>query len=262
MARSLAQLLGGIERRRDDRHVAGAAAQMSAEEFAQLRFGRDRACRADSSRATSGCPAVQKPHCSAWWRRNASCSTDSRPGSGARPSTVRIVAPSACTASVRQARAGAPSISTVQAPQTPCSQPTCVPVSAELVAQEVGEQHARLGLALDRAAVERRSGRGGARRRSGAASTRLLDGLRGRAGAPARGDSRRWRAGRRARSSSTAKSSSASSSASPSSVPEIARGRHGRQRRRPRAGLRPRRATAAQATMAKSPWRRANSRNA
>ena len=74
-------------------------------------------------------PGVQKPHCSAWWRRNASCSTERRPGSGARPSTVRIVAPSACTASVRQARAGAPSISMVQAPHTPCSQPTWVPVA-------------------------------------------------------------------------------------------------------------------------------------
>ena len=36
---------------------------------------------------------------------------------------------SACTASIRQARAGAPSIWIVQAPQTPCSQPTCVPVA-------------------------------------------------------------------------------------------------------------------------------------
>jgi hypothetical protein len=37
-------------------------------------------------------------------------------------------APSSCTASSRQLRALSPSTSTVQAPQTPCSQPTWVPV--------------------------------------------------------------------------------------------------------------------------------------
>ncbi len=37
--------------------------------------------------------------------------------------------PSACTARVRQERTDRPSINTVQAPHTPCSQPTCVPVS-------------------------------------------------------------------------------------------------------------------------------------
>ena len=41
----------------------------------------------------------------------------------------RIVAPSACTASVRHERTATPSSRTVQAPQTPCSQPTWVPVS-------------------------------------------------------------------------------------------------------------------------------------
>src|SRR5215470_1846625 len=35
--------------------------------------------------------------------------------------------PFACTASIRQERTGMPSSCTVQAPQTPCSQPTCVP---------------------------------------------------------------------------------------------------------------------------------------
>src|ERR1700722_3842727 len=40
-----------------------------------------------------------------------------------------MVWPSACTASMRQERTGAPSTITVQAPQTPCSQPTCVPAS-------------------------------------------------------------------------------------------------------------------------------------
>ena len=48
--------------------------------------------------------------------------------SSASPSTVSTSAPSACTASMRHDSAGRPSTSTVQAPQTPCSQPTCVPV--------------------------------------------------------------------------------------------------------------------------------------
>src|SRR3546814_12317506 len=39
-----------------------------------------------------------------------------------------LLAPSACTANIRQERIGWPSNSTLQAPQTPCSQPTWVPV--------------------------------------------------------------------------------------------------------------------------------------
>src|ERR1700760_211572 len=46
----------------------------------------------------------------------------------ARPSTVLTFLPFVCTANIRHERTGAPSTSTVQAPQTPCSQPTCVPV--------------------------------------------------------------------------------------------------------------------------------------
>ena len=50
------------------------------------------------------------------------------PAPGASPSTVVSSWPSACTASIRQERTGSPSSSTVQAPHTPCSQPTWVPV--------------------------------------------------------------------------------------------------------------------------------------
>ena len=39
-----------------------------------------------------------------------------------------------------QARTGAPSTSTVQAPHTPCSQPTCVPVEPQVVTKEIGQQ--------------------------------------------------------------------------------------------------------------------------
>ena len=43
---------------------------------------------------------------------------------------VSTRAPSHCTASIRQPRTTTPSTRTVQAPQTPCSQPTWLPVSA------------------------------------------------------------------------------------------------------------------------------------
>ena len=73
-------------------------------------------------------PGVQKPHCIAWQSRKA-CWSGLRPSGGVRPSIVVTVAPSSCTAKSRQLRALRPSTSTVQAPHTPCSQPTWVPVS-------------------------------------------------------------------------------------------------------------------------------------
>ncbi len=51
------------------------------------------------------------------------------PPSGARqPSIVVTSPPSTVTAKSRHERTASPSSSTVQAPQTPCSQPTWVPV--------------------------------------------------------------------------------------------------------------------------------------
>ena len=76
---------------------------------------------------------MQKPHCSAWHSRKppAPGAAPARRGgpSRARPSTVVTSCPSTWTASIRHERTGSPSTSTVHAPQTPCSQPTCVPVS-------------------------------------------------------------------------------------------------------------------------------------
>src|SRR5919199_951899 len=51
----------------------------------------------------------------------------SGPPAGARPSTVKISAPSACTAYSMHERTLTSSNSIVQAPHTPCSQPRCVP---------------------------------------------------------------------------------------------------------------------------------------
>ena len=47
-----------------------------------------------------------------------------------------------------------PSTSTVQAPHWLVSQPTCVPVRLQLLAQEMHEQHARLHLRLAHLAVD------------------------------------------------------------------------------------------------------------
>ena len=107
-------------------------------------------------------PGVQKPHCRPWVSRKACCSGWSSSGLSARPSTVCDLVPSAWTASIRQERTGSPSSSTVQAPQTPCSQPTWVPVRPQLVAQEVAEQQPRLDLALDLASVDGDAHRGAA----------------------------------------------------------------------------------------------------
>jgi hypothetical protein len=49
--------------------------------------------------------------------------------SSLRPSIVSIERPSVCPTAVKQAHTASPSISTVQAPQSPASQPTLTPVS-------------------------------------------------------------------------------------------------------------------------------------
>ena len=53
------------------------------------------------------------------------------PSGGRSPRSVVTSAPSACTANIRHDRTASPSTSTVHAPHTPCSQPRCVPVSAQ-----------------------------------------------------------------------------------------------------------------------------------
>ena len=72
-------------------------------------------------------PGVQKPHCSALRSWKAPAGRRSR-RSSTRPSMVSTRAAVALRREHRQARAIAPSTRTVQAPQTPCSQPARVPV--------------------------------------------------------------------------------------------------------------------------------------
>src|ERR1051326_3005280 len=92
---------------------------------------RTRSASQSGSSESSACavvimPGVQKPHCNAWCLRKLFCS-GVRSSTLESPSTVTTLAPSACTASIRQERTAAPSTRTVQAPHTPCSQPIWVP---------------------------------------------------------------------------------------------------------------------------------------
>ena len=73
-------------------------------------------------------PGVQKPHCRPWHSMNACC-TGPIESIAPSPSTVVTSCAWAVTANIRHDRIGWPSTSTVHAPQTPCSQPTWVPVS-------------------------------------------------------------------------------------------------------------------------------------
>jgi hypothetical protein len=87
--------------------------------------------RRSSASAAMIMPGVQKPHCAPSFSWNARWRALSRP-SAAWPSMVSIARRSQLAASVRQARRGAPSTSTVQAPHSPPSQPRLVPVSPRL----------------------------------------------------------------------------------------------------------------------------------
>ena len=84
--------------------------------------------RSTRSRAAISMPGVQKPHCSACSWLNA-LRNSAIVASSSKPSIVRTSWPSQPTANAMHERAGTPSISTVQAPHTPCSQPRWVPVS-------------------------------------------------------------------------------------------------------------------------------------
>src|SRR5262249_27151676 len=118
----------GLFDRGDDAGIAGAAAQVPAQDVADLGFGGVRIAgqvigerHQNARRAEAALQSVMVA--------NACCSGLSVPSGAASDSTVLTSRPSAWTASVRHERVAMPSISTVQAPHTPCSQPTWVPVT-------------------------------------------------------------------------------------------------------------------------------------
>ena len=151
--RSARAALGRARDRLDDGVIAGAAAVVGAEGLAdgrrvgtrlalqQLVRGEQHARRAEA--------ALQRV-----LRAEGLLQVGERAAARPAPSIVSTRQPSAWAASIRQPRTSAPSTRTVHAPHTPCSQPTCEPVSSQLVAEEVDEVLARLDLARDRRAVD------------------------------------------------------------------------------------------------------------
>ena len=116
-----------LHHRRDDLAVAGAAAEHAAERVLDLGFGRLRIAFEQRRRRRPAGLACR-------------CRIAPRHARGRRPAAptacrwrdLRRSAPSgprADAAGTRQAQTGSPSRSTVQAPQSPASQPTLVPVS-------------------------------------------------------------------------------------------------------------------------------------
>jgi hypothetical protein len=73
-------------------------------------------------------PGVQIPHCAPPCVMNACC-TACNVSPIAKPSIVRISAPSACKTGTRQLFTSAPSISIEHAPHSPSPQPSFVPVN-------------------------------------------------------------------------------------------------------------------------------------
>ncbi len=119
---------GRVEDGIDDLEVSRAAAQHAAQRIHDRLPVRMPAGAAAARRQPSACPACR---CRTGPRRvlwNAACRA--RPtGSSAIPSMVAMDRPCTCAADTMQAHAWAPSMSTVQAPQSPALHPTLVPVS-------------------------------------------------------------------------------------------------------------------------------------
>ena len=120
-------LRGRGEHRVDDVLVAGAAAKIGRQRVAQLGVADVRIAAPASRPRASGSPACRSRIAARDAPMNACCSGCSVVAVG-EPFDGADRAPSACTANIRQDRTGSPSTITVQAPQTPCSQPRCVPV--------------------------------------------------------------------------------------------------------------------------------------
>ena len=136
----------------DDGLVAGAAAVIAGKMLANLLSIRLGDCFSRSCAAIS-MPGVQKPHCSALRSRNAACRSAISPLSD-NPSIVSTDASCVCTASIRQERTISPLTRTVHAPHTPCSQPTCVPVSLQMLAQKIRQIEARQYMRFDTLTID------------------------------------------------------------------------------------------------------------
>ena len=147
------QPLGGVERRRHDRHVAGAAAQMPAEIVAQLRLvgvGMVAQIKVERHQDAGGAKAALQRVVAAegFLQDRQPARLRRQPFDGADTGAVGLHRQRQAGARrnpVDLDRAGA--ADTVLAADMGAGH-------RQLLAQEVGQQHARLGLGLDGAAVE------------------------------------------------------------------------------------------------------------
>ena len=116
-----------IHHRGDDLAVAGAAAEHAAQRVLRSRPRSGAGCGREARLPPPAGPAcrcrIAPRH--ARGTRPAAPTACRWPG----PSTVVTAAPVTDAAGIRQAQTGSPSTRTVQAPQSPASQPTLVPVS-------------------------------------------------------------------------------------------------------------------------------------
>jgi hypothetical protein len=113
--------------RANDLAISRTAAEHSANRVHHFLLGWRRVL-SSSAVADTSIPGVQAPHCAAPWTRKEVCKRLCMGDRLARPSTVVTSHPATCPAATRQAHTGSPSSNTVQAPQSPASQPTFVPV--------------------------------------------------------------------------------------------------------------------------------------
>ena len=151
-------LLLGLDQARHDwiassiRGYVAAAAEVARPSDAGTRRRVGSGFAGNERRALTIWPGVQKPHCSASVRTNASTSGWSR-----SPSiVVTSRSPTVCT-SVMQDRCGTPSSRTVHAPQCPSPQATFVPVRPRSSRSVSGERSADLRLEVVRRPVNRES---------------------------------------------------------------------------------------------------------
>src|SRR3954451_357314 len=148
-----AQALRGIERRRDDRHIASTAADVPAEEFAQLGFARVRLVphipvesNQDARGAEAALQRVMTTEC---------CLQNREPTGLRRKALDRADASAVGLHGEREAGArryaidldGAGTAHAMLAADMGAGE-------TETVAQEIGEQHAWFGVGLMRAAVD------------------------------------------------------------------------------------------------------------
>ena len=189
----------GAEHRLDDLAVAGAAAQHAAERIEHLGLASGAGSRRSSASAAISMPGVQMPHCAAPCARNARLQRRDGVPSAGQPFDRRRPAAVALAERRRGRRRPARRRgSTVQAPQSPASQPTLVPVRprssrSTSASRASGRRQTAHVVAVD--AEGRRAGRALGRHATHAPRARGA-----RASARRRGGTRRCRARRRSAS--------------------------------------------------------------